>query len=567
MLKKDPAQTLKYLDEKIHNDKTQRRLVLIIVCIALFLDNMLYMVIVPIIPDYLRSINAWGTEPVSVQQRNYTVINTNAKHMSIETHGNHTNTTMSKFPFKLPIYKGNEDSAVGFLFASKALVQLIVNPFTGALIDRIGYDIPMSIGLLVMFLSTATFAFGESYAILFLARSLQGVGSAFADTSGLAMIADRYTVESERSQAMGIALSFISLGCLFAPPFGGVLYEFAGKKVPFVILALVALVDAGLLLLVMRPVRRERAESQEPRTPGTPIWRLLMDPYIAVCAGALAMANVSLAFLEPTIAIWMQDTMDAAEWQIGLVWLPSFFPYVIGVYFTVKFARKYPQYQWVLAVVGLMLEAMMSLIIPFTKSFVALIFPLMGVCAGESLVGTAVLPTLGYLVDVRHVSVYGSVYAIGDISFSIAYAFGPMIAGNIVHNIGFVWLNVGIFVATMAYAPLLLYLRTIFTYKPFENECDVLMDNKPAGGQYHTMNGDAGDVQPGEQTVHIGYDQKGLKGSDYEQPDYQSYLNKQPTNQEPSQTINNDRSDDISGLYNRQGAHAEKRIASQGYDQ
>lgn len=79
----------------------------------------------------------------------------------------------------------SEDVAVGTLFGSKAIIQLLVNPFSGALIDRIGYDIPMCIGLCVIFLSTTTFAFGRSYGVLFVARSLQGVGSAFADTSGL----------------------------------------------------------------------------------------------------------------------------------------------------------------------------------------------------------------------------------------------------------------------------------------------------------------------------------------------------------------------------------------------
>lgn len=44
-----------------------------------------------------------------------------------------------------------------------------------------------------MFFSTAVFSIGTSYGVLFFARSLQGVGSAFADTAGLAMIADRYT--------------------------------------------------------------------------------------------------------------------------------------------------------------------------------------------------------------------------------------------------------------------------------------------------------------------------------------------------------------------------------------
>lgn len=144
---------------------------------------------------------------------------------------------------------------VGYLFASKAFVQLLINPFSGAFIDHIGYDIPMCIGLSIIFVSTLTFSFGNSYAMLFIARSLQGVGSAFADTSGLAMIADRFTEEGERSKALGIALAFISFGSLVAPPFGGVLCQYMGSSVPFVLLALIALFDGGLLFFVMRPHR------------------------------------------------------------------------------------------------------------------------------------------------------------------------------------------------------------------------------------------------------------------------------------------------------------------------
>ena len=69
------------------------------------------------------------------------------------------------------------------------------------------------------------------------------------------MIADRYTEESERSKALGIALAFISFGCLVAPPFGGFLYEFCGKAVPFIVLAFVCLIDGALLILIMRPMK------------------------------------------------------------------------------------------------------------------------------------------------------------------------------------------------------------------------------------------------------------------------------------------------------------------------
>ncbi|XP_025074068.1 vesicular acetylcholine transporter [Pogonomyrmex barbatus] len=433
---------------KLQEPKAQRKLILIIVSVALLLDNMLYMVIVPIIPDYLKYVGAFG---------------------DIEETGNDTS----------PRDHHGQDSATGVLFASKAIVQLMVNPFSGALIDRIGYDIPMMIGLCIMFLSTSVFACGKSYSVLFFARSLQGVGSAFADTAGLAMIADRFTEENERSKALGIALAFISFGCLVAPPFGGALYQFAGKEVPFLILAFVSLADGFMLLLVMKPIKEQmRDRHHEPKST-IPIWRLLMDPYIAVCAGALMMSNVALAFLEPTISLWMEDTMTHDNWKIGMIWLPAFFPHVIGVIVTVKMAKQYPQYQWLMAAGGLALEGLCCFIIPFSNSYKVLMIPLCGICFGIALIDTALLPTLGYLVDVRYVSVYGSIYAIADISYSVAYAVGPIIAGGVVEAIGFTALNIGIAFSNLLYAPVLYYLRHIYDFKPFQDEANILMQDPP----------------------------------------------------------------------------------------
>lgn len=433
---------------KLQEPKAQRKLILIIVCIALLLDNMLYMVIVPIIPDYLKYVGAFGIVEEAVNA-----------------------TGGSSHP--------GQDSATGVLFASKAIVQLMVNPFSGALIDRIGYDIPMMIGLCIMFLSTSVFACGKSYGVLFFARSLQGVGSAFADTAGLAMIADRFTEEAERTKALGIALAFISFGCLVAPPFGGALYQFAGKEVPFLILAFVSLADGFMLLLVMKPIKEQIMRHYEPKST-IPIWRLLMDPYIAVCAGALMMSNVALAFLEPTISLWMEDTMTHDNWKIGMIWLPAFFPHVIGVVVTVRMAKQYPQYQWLMAAGGLALEGLCCFIIPFSSSYKVLMIPLCGICFGIALIDTALLPTLGYLVDVRYVSVYGSIYAIADISYSVAYAVGPIIAGGVVEAIGFTALNVGIAFSNLLYAPVLYYLRHIYDFKPFQDEANILMQDPPS---------------------------------------------------------------------------------------
>eukprot|EP00064_Thunnus_orientalis_P002512 superscaffoldBa00000187_g2519 len=374
--------------------------------------------------------------------------------------------------------KDNLDVQIGVLFASKAILQLLVNPLSGTFIDRVGYDIPLLIGLTVMFVSTCIFAFGENYATLFAARSLQGLGSAFADTSGIAMIADKYTEEAERSKALGIALAFISFGSLVAPPFGGVLYEFVGKRVPFIVLACICLADGFLLLTVIKPFSNRTRENMPV---GTPIYRLMIDPYIAVVAGALTVCNIPLAFLEPTIANWMETTMHSSQWEMGLTWLPAFFPHVLGVYITVKLAAQHPHLQWFYGALGMVIIGASSCTVPACKTFGQLIAPLCGICFGIALVDTALLPTLAFLVDVRHVSVYGSVYAIADISYSVAYAMGPIVAGQIVHNLGFVQLNLGMGLVNVLYAPALLLLRNVCQMKPSYSERDNLLEEAPQG--------------------------------------------------------------------------------------
>ncbi|CAD5123640.1 unnamed protein product [Dimorphilus gyrociliatus] len=473
LLNKESHDVISSIDEKVHDPMSQRRLVLIIVCVALLLDNMLYMVIVPIIPIYL------GEKQKDVQT-SPSPLSTAALSLTL----NWTSTLKPERikPTDSPHREESSSGAIGLLFASKAIIQLLVNPFSGTVMDRVGYDLPLFVGLMIMCLSTTIFAFGSSYTVLFIARSMQGIGSAFADTAGMAMIADIYVEETERTKALGISQAFISFGSLFAPPFGGILYDFAGKCIPFIVLALVALIDGFLIFLVMKPNRRERKQMQSSLPNATPIYKLILDPYIAVCAGALVMANVSLAFIEPTIARWMADTMQAKGWEIGMVWLPAFFPHVLGVYLTVRLAKTYPNKQWILTAAGLTMEGISCLVLPFCTNFFAVIVPLSVCCFGIALIDTSVLPMLGFLVDNRHVSVYGSIYAIADISYSLAYAFGPIVAGGIVRTIGFTWLNVGIFFSNILYVPILLLLRNVYDYKQFENEGAVLVTATPGTG-------------------------------------------------------------------------------------
>nr|XP_047903326.1 chromaffin granule amine transporter [Anser cygnoides]XP_047903327.1 chromaffin granule amine transporter [Anser cygnoides] len=322
--------------------RASRRLALAVVFVALLLDNMLLTVVVPIIPTFLYTTEYKGANssaaprqpesaPSAEEASPFSSVFSYFDNSTVTVSGSTSTTeplngTMSGHTLQPPTspppppsgclegeeFLANENVRVGLLFASKALVQLMVNPFVGLLTNRIGYHIPMFIGFIIMFLSTVMFAFSGTYTLLFIARALQGVGSSFSSVAGLGMLASIYTDDFERGNAMGIALGGLALGVLIGAPFGSVMYEFMGKASPFLVLAFLALLDGALQLCILQPSKISPESTQ-----GTPVFTLLRDPYILVAAGALCFSNMGVAMLEPTLPIWMMQTMCSPKWQLG----------------------------------------------------------------------------------------------------------------------------------------------------------------------------------------------------------------------------------------------------------
>uniref|UniRef100_A0A8C4VGP3 Solute carrier family 18 member A1 n=1 Tax=Gopherus evgoodei TaxID=1825980 RepID=A0A8C4VGP3_9SAUR len=458
--------------------RESRKLVLVVVFVALLLDNMLLTVVVPIVPTFLYTTEYEGANSSASQNwimaapaafaappfssmfsyfDNTTV--TVSDDMAVNTTVGVNRTENSSLPqltgASLPpknscvdgeAFLMEENVRVGLLFASKALMQLIINPFVGPLTNRIGYHIPMFAGFIIMFLSTVMFAFSGTYTLLLVARALQGIGSSFSSVAGLGMLASVYTDDYERGNAMGIALGGLALGVLVGAPFGSVMYEFVGKSAPFLILAFLALLDGGDTTCNPLPLPFCIMQS----TKGTPVFTLLRDPYILVAAGALCFANMGVAMLEPTLPIWMMQTMCSPKWQLGMAFLPASISYLIGTNLFGVLAHKMGR--WLCSLIGMVVVGISLLCRAMADH---IIFAL-----GAGMVDSSMMPIMGYLVDLRHTSVYGSVYAIADVAFCMGFAIGPSTGGVIVRTIGFPWLMVIIGVTNIAYAPLCWYLRS-----------------------------------------------------------------------------------------------------------
>ncbi|NXV98364.1 VMAT1 protein, partial [Calonectris borealis] len=462
--------------------RASRRLVLVVVFVALLLDNMLLTVVVPIVPTFLYTTEYEGanssvaparTEPAppALKAPPFSSMFSYFDNTTVTVSGSTStvdlaNGTESSRPPQPPAsspplpsscpegeeFLAKENVRVGLLFASKALVQLMVNPSVGLLTNRIGYHIPMFIGFVIMFLSTVMFAFSGTYTLLFIARALQGIGSSFSSVAGLGMLASVYTDDFERGNAMGIALGGLALGVLIGAPFGSVMYAFVGKSSPFLVLAFLALLDGALQLCILQP-----SKVSPESTKGTPVFTLLRDPYILVAAGALCFSNMGVAMLEPTLPIWMMQTMCSPKWQLGMGFLPASISYLIGTNLFGILANKMGR--WLCSLIGMAVVGISLLCVPLAKNIYGLIGPNSGLGFAIGMVDSSMMPIMGHLVDLRHTSVYGNVYAIADVAFCMGFAIGPSTGGAIVRAIGFPWLMIIIGVINIAYAPLCCYLR------------------------------------------------------------------------------------------------------------
>jgi len=83
-----------------------------------------------------------------------------------------------------------------------------------------------------------------------------------------------------------------------------------------------------------------KSEEQE----GPSLKNLISDPYILVAAGAITFANMGIAMMEPSLPIWMINTMHSENWQLGAAFLPASISYLIGTNLFGRIAHKIGRY-------------------------------------------------------------------------------------------------------------------------------------------------------------------------------------------------------------------------------
>ena len=138
--------------------------------------------------------------------------------------------------------------AVGLLFASYSVMQLIFTPVLGRLSDRYGRRPVLFFSLLGTSLGFFILGFATTLWMLFVGRIIDGITGGNISTAQ-AYIAD-VTTEENRARGMGLIGAAFGLGFIFGPAIGGILSRW-GAHVPFLFAGALSLANATLLYFVL----------------------------------------------------------------------------------------------------------------------------------------------------------------------------------------------------------------------------------------------------------------------------------------------------------------------------
>ncbi|GAA2102314.1 MULTISPECIES: MFS transporter [Brevibacterium] len=213
----------------------------------------------------------------------------------------------------LPAVVERGPAATGLLFSSYAFAMICATLFAGRIVDRHGPRTPLLIGLLGLALATLLFATGGPYWLLLTARLAQGVAGGMSWVAALSLIAATTRFE-KRGQAMGIALSTLTLGVLLGPPLAGFMVEHFGTASPFLLASGVALADGALRILLVRGTARVSDDTAGP-------FAVLRVPGSAAIVCAIVIGAGVLSAVEPVLPVHLR----AGALTIGLLFgLASF---------------------------------------------------------------------------------------------------------------------------------------------------------------------------------------------------------------------------------------------------
>jgi len=348
-----------------------------LICFAIFVDSVLYGVVVPLLPAFARANN-------------------------IHPH------------------------LLGYIFALYPLTILIFSLPVGFLADKYGGRILMILGMLGMALATVIFAYARSAPMLFLGRFLQGLAAAVTWTVALALICGKFPAQ-ERGGKIGIIGGISAFGLMAGPVVGGVFSEWCGWALPFYICAFFALLTGiGFVFIAI-----ERDKSGDDKAPKPIPWN---DARVILSCFAIILGTIGLGVFEPLLPLYVMERFNVGKALVGILFGFISLSYIVAQPFFGGLSDRYGRKPFILA--GFAIVALSCLLIILAKSFWSIF--IIGGIFGIGL-GLLIVPAMALISEAFDSggSSYGVSASLYNISLAIGLALGPLFGGIAYERIGF----------------------------------------------------------------------------------------------------------------------------------
>ncbi len=151
---------------------------------------------------------------------------------------------------------------LGMLSMSFALAQFVASPFMGSFADRFGRRPLVLVALAAFASANVGSMLAPSPAVLIAIRALGGVFTAGLSPAALGIIADIVPRE-QQARWIGVVMGSYSLGLVFGPVLGGVLYDGWGYVAPFLVSATMATLAFISAVIVVPETRTREVRRRE----------------------------------------------------------------------------------------------------------------------------------------------------------------------------------------------------------------------------------------------------------------------------------------------------------------
>ncbi|KGR88562.1 MFS transporter [Lysinibacillus boronitolerans] len=317
---------------------------------------------------------------------------------------------------------GAAGQVLGMLIATFALAQFVFSPIAGNLSDQYGRKNLIIFGLIVTGLAQIGFGLATDVWMLFLARFLGGLGSAFVAPPIMAFVADVTTYE-ERGKGMGMLGAAMSLGFMIGPGIGGFLAK-VSLHFPFFTAgaaAILASILSYFLLPSTKPNTAQKIQKQD--NLAKQMARSIHMPYFVMLIIMLVF-SFGIANFQTTLSLFVTEKFNYTPVDIAIILVVGgAFGVVVQMFIITPLFNRFGEMKVVL--VNLFIAAVAIFLILFVSGFALILV----VATIFSTATTLIRPAVNTLISKLAEKEQGFAAGLNNAYMSLGNMIGPALAG------------------------------------------------------------------------------------------------------------------------------------------